>query len=140
RVDGASPALRSQAVLFTAHWDHLGKAVPVNGDAIYNGAADNATGCAVVLELARIWAALPQKPKRSALFVFVTAEESGLLGSEYYGKHPIVPTGQTVADINFDAFYPFGKTRDVSVTGAERTTVWPIVQGDARRLNLAIAP
>ncbi len=140
RVDGADPRLQSQVVLFTAHWDHLGIAVPVGGDKIYNGAVDNATGCAVVLELARIWAALPQKPKRSALFLFVTAEESGLLGSEYYGEHPEVPAGQTAVDINFDALYPFGKTRDVSMTGAERTTSWPLIQRDAKRLNLQITP
>ncbi len=140
RVDGADPQLQSQVVLFTAHWDHLGMGIPVAGDKIYNGAVDNATGCAVVLELARMWAALPQKPKRSALFLFVTAEESGLLGSEYYGEHPEVPAGQTAADINFDALYPFGKTRDVSVTGAERTTLWPLVERDAKRLNLEIKP
>ena len=140
RVDGADPQLKSQVVLFTAHWDHLGISVPVNGDKIYHGAVDNATGCAVVLELARIWAALPQKPRRSALFLFVTAEESGLLGSEYYGEHPEVPAGQTAADINFDALYPFGKTRDVSLTGAERTTAWPMIQCDAKRFNLQIAP
>lgn len=140
KVTGADPQLKSQAVLFTAHWDHLGIGVPVNGDKIYNGAVDNATGCAMVLEMARVWAALPEKPKRSALFIFVTAEESGLLGSQYYGEHPEVPAGLTAADINFDAFYPFGKTRDVSVTGSERTTLWPIVERDAQRLNLSIAP
>ncbi|HTU46549.1 MAG TPA: M20/M25/M40 family metallo-hydrolase [Bryobacteraceae bacterium] len=140
RVTGADPQLKSQAVLFTAHWDHLGIGVPVNGDKIYNGAVDNATGCAMVLEIARAWAALPEKPKRSALFIFVTAEESGLLGSQYYGEHPEVPAGLTAADINFDAFYPFGKTRDVSVTGSERTTLWPIVERDAKRLNLTITP
>ncbi len=140
RVEGSDPQLKSQVILFTAHWDHLGIGIPVNGDNIYNGAVDNGSGCGMVLDMARTWAALPQKPKRSALFLFVTAEESGLLGSEYYGKHPIVPTGQTAADINFDAFFPFGKTRDVSVTGAERTTLWPLVQRDAQRENLEIKP
>ena len=140
RVEGADPQLKSQVVLYSAHWDHLGIGVPVNGDKIYNGAVDNATGCAVVLELARIWAALPHKPKRSALFLFVTAEESGLLGSEYYGEHPEVPAGQTAVDLNYDALYPFGKTRDVSVTGAERTTLWPLVQRDAKRSGLEITP
>lgn len=140
RVEGSDAKLRSQAVLFTAHWDHLGIGVPVNGDKIYNGAVDNATGCAMVLEMGRIWAALPEKPKRSALFLFVTAEESGLLGSEYYGEHPEVAAGQTAADLNFDAFYPFGKTRTVSVTGAERTTLWPIVERDAERMHLTIEP
>jgi Zn-dependent M28 family amino/carboxypeptidase len=140
RVNGADPQLKRQAVLFTAHWDHLGIGVPVNGDRIYNGAVDNATGCAMVLEIARAWAALAEKPKRSALFLLVTAEESGLLGSEYYGEHPQAPAGETAADLNFDAFYPFGKTRDVEVTGSERTTLWPIVQRDARRLDLKIEP
>ena len=140
RVEGADPQLKSQAVLFSAHWDHLGIAVPVNGDSIYNGAVDNATGCAMVLEMARVWQALPQKPKRSALFIFVTAEESGLIGSEYYGRHPLVPAGLTAVDINYDAFFPFGRTKDVSVTGAERTTLWPLVQRDATRLNLDIKP
>ena len=140
RVDGSDPQLKSQAVLFTAHWDHLGIGVPVNGDKIYNGAVDNATGCAMVLEIARVWSTLKEKPKRSGLFIFVTAEESGLLGSEYYGEHPEVRPGQTAADLNFDAFYPFGKTRDVSVTGAERTTLWPLVQRDAERLSLEIKP
>jgi Zn-dependent M28 family amino/carboxypeptidase len=140
RVDGADAQMKSQAVLFMAHWDHLGIGVPVHGDSIYNGAVDNATGCAMVLEIARVWAALPEKPKRSALFVFVTAEEAGLLGSEYYGRHPAVPAGETAAAINFDAFFPFGKTRDVSVTGAERTTLWPLVRRDARRMELEIKP
>jgi Zn-dependent M28 family amino/carboxypeptidase len=112
----------------------------VNGDKIYNGAVDNTTGCGVVLEIARVWASLAQKPRRSGLFAFVTAEESGLLGSEYYGEHPEVPAGQTAADLNYDALYPFGKTRDVSLTGAERTTLWPLVQRDAKRLNLVIEP
>jgi hypothetical protein len=140
RVEGASPSLSAQAVLFTAHWDHLGVGVPINGDRIYNGAVDNATGCGMVLEMARVWAALPEKPKRSALFVFVTAEEAGLIGSDYYGKHPVVPAAQTAVDVNFDAFYPFGKTKDVEVTGAERTTLWPIVQRTAANMGLTIKP
>jgi len=140
RVWGSDPRLKEQVVLFTAHWDHFGIGVPVNGERIYHGAADNASGCAVVLELARIWEALPEKPKRSAVFLFVTAEESGLLGSEYYGEHPEVPAGETAADLNFDMLLPFGKTRDVSVTGAERTTLWPLVEADAKRMNLQIKP
>lgn len=140
RVDGADAQMKSQAVLFTAHWDHLGVGVPVNGDRIYNGAVDNATGCSMVLEMARVWAALPEKPKRSALFIFMTGEESGLLGSRYYAEHPELAAGQTAADLNFDGFYPLGKTRDVEVTGAERTTLWPLVERDARRANLEIKP
>jgi Zn-dependent M28 family amino/carboxypeptidase len=140
RIQGSDPRLSSQAVVYSAHWDHLGVGIPVNGDRIYNGAVDNATGCGVVLEIARAWAQRAQKPKRSALFLFVTAEESGLLGSQYYGRHPEIPAGQTAANINYDALYPFGKTRDVSVTGAERTTLWPLVEHDAAQMNLAIEP
>jgi Zn-dependent M28 family amino/carboxypeptidase len=137
RVEGTA---KSQAVLFTAHWDHFGIGEPVDGDKIYNGAVDNATGCAMVLEMARAWAAMPRKPRRSALFLFVTAEEAGLLGSRYYGEHPVVSPSQTAVDLNYDAFYPFGKTSDVSVTGAERTTLWPLVQQTAKRFHLAIEP
>ena len=138
-VPGSDPKLKDQAVLFTAHWDHFGIGEPVNGDTIYNGAIDNATGCAVVLELARVWAALPQKPKRSAIFLFVTAEEAGLKGSEFYGAHPLLPLAQTAIDLNYDALYPFGRAADVVITGAERTTVYPLAQQIAKRLNLTIS-
>ncbi len=139
-VPGSDPALASQAVIFSAHWDHLGIGVPVNGDSIYNGAVDNATGCGVLLEMARLWASLEQKPRRSALFLAVTAEESGLRGSEYYAAHPIIPPGKTAVALNFDAIFPFGRTKDVVVSGAERTTFWPQVQEAARRMNLVIDP
>jgi Zn-dependent M28 family amino/carboxypeptidase len=140
RIDGSDPQLKDQVVIFSAHWDHLGKGEEINGDAIYNGAVDNATGCAMLIEIARAWAALPQKPRRSAMFLAVTAEEGGLRGSEYYGQHPLVPVGQTAANLNFDAFYPFGRTRDVILTGAERTTLWPLVENTAKRYELEIKP
>jgi len=139
-IPGGDANLSSQAVVFTAHWDHLGIGPAVNGDSIYNGAVDNATGCAMLLELARAWAGLEHKPRRSALFVAVTAEEAGLRGSEYYAAHPVIPLGKTALDLNFDGFYPFGKTEDISVTGADRTTVWPSVQDAAHRMNLTIQP
>ena len=139
-IPGSDPNLKNEAVIFSAHWDHLGIGTPVNGDAIYNGAIDNATGCAILIELAHAWAALPQKPRRSALFLSVTAEEGNLKGSEYYAMHPIIPPAKTAIDINYDALYPWGKARDVVVTGAERTTAWPTVQQIAKRLNLSISP
>ena len=139
-VPGSDPQLKSQYVVYSAHWDHLGIGPAVNGDRIYNGAVDNATGCGMLIELARAWAELPQKPRRSALFLAVTAEESGLRGSEYYATHPIFPLAQTALDLNFDAFYPFGRTQDISVTGAERTSVWPVVEQAARRMDVAIKP
>ncbi len=140
RVEGSDPQLRDETVIFSAHWDHLGVGAPVNGDPIYNGAADNATGCGILLEIARAWAMLPEKPRRSATFLAVTAEEAGLRGSAYYGQHPVVPAGKTAAALNFDMFLPFGRARDVSVTGAERTTMYPIVEEAARRFGLALAP
>jgi Zn-dependent M28 family amino/carboxypeptidase len=139
-VPGSDPKLKSEAVVFTAHWDHLGIGPAVNGDSIYNGAVDNATGCAILIEMARAWAALPEKPRRSAIFVAVTAEEAGLRGSEYYADHPVLPLGKTALNLNFDAFPPFGRTKDVEVTGAERTTVWATVQDVARRMHIAIKP
>jgi Zn-dependent M28 family amino/carboxypeptidase len=140
RVEGSDPELKEQAVVFTAHWDHLGIGDPVDGDRIYNGAVDNATGCAMLMEIARAWAMLPKKPRRSAVFLSVTAEEGGLRGSEYYASHPVIPAGKTAADINFDAFFPFGRTRDTEVSGAERTTLWPLVQDVAKRMTLTIEP
>lgn len=132
--------LKQEAVIFSAHWDHLGMDAKATGDGIYNGAVDNATGLGVLLELARAWAALPQKPRRSALFLAVTAEEGGLRGSEYYGRHPLIPLGKTQLDINFDAIPPYGRPRDLVITGADRTTAWSLVQEVARRFNFALSP
>jgi hypothetical protein len=139
-IPGSDPKLKDEVVIFSAHWDHLGIGTPVNGDAIYNGAIDNATGCAVLLELARVWGSLPQKPRRSVLFLSVTAEEGGLKGSEYYGSHPLAPPARTAIALNYDALYPWGRAKDVVLTGAERTTAWAQAQQVARRLELAIAP
>jgi Zn-dependent M28 family amino/carboxypeptidase len=139
-VPGSDPKLKDEVVIYSAHWDHLGIGMPVNGDTIYNGAIDNATGCALLLELARAWAALPQKPRRSALFLAVTAEEGGLRGSGYYGTHPLVPVSKTSIALNYDALYPLGRVKDVVVAGAERTTAWPLVQQIAKRVELAIKP
>ena len=139
-IPGSDPKLKSEAVVFTAHWDHLGVGPAVNGDSIYNGAVDNGTGCAILLELARAWQSLEHKPRRSALFAAVTAEEAGLRGSAYYAEHPMIPLAKTALDLNFDAFYPFGRTKDISVTGADRTTAWPVVEQAARRMELKIQP
>lgn len=140
KIEGSDPQLKNEAVIFSAHWDHLGIGPAVDGDPIYNGAADNATGCAMILEIARAWAMLPEKPRRSALFLVVTAEEAGLRGSEYYGQHPVIQAGKTMADLNFDMFMPFGRTSDVVVNGAERTTLYPIVEEAARRFDVQIKP
>lgn len=140
RVEGSDLRLKNEAVIFSAHWDHLGVGNPINGDPIYNGAADNATGCGMLLEMARAWASLPQKPRRSALFIAVAAEEGGLLGSDFYGRNPVVPAGKTALALNFDMFMPNGRYSDVGVYGAERTTAYPLAEEAARRFGLAIAP
>lgn len=140
RVEGSDPKLRDQAVLYSAHWDHLGIGAPVAGDRIYNGAIDNATGVAVLLEIARAWAALEKRPRRSALFVAVTAEESGLLGSRYYAAHPVVPPALTAAALNLDSFAPLGLPVAVSLNGAERTTLMPQARDAARRFGLQLLP
>jgi Zn-dependent M28 family amino/carboxypeptidase len=137
-AEGSDPTLKSEVVVFTAHWDHLGVGRAVLGDAIYNGAADNATGCALLLELARAWCAQATRPKRSAIFLAVTAEEKGLLGSKYYARNPLVPLGKTALDLNFDMILPLGVPESVVVTGADRTTAWPAVKAAAEKNRLEI--
>jgi hypothetical protein len=139
-VEGSDPTLKSEAVVFTAHWDHLGVGRPADGDAIYNGAADNATGCGILMELALAWAAQPVKPKRSAIFLAVTAEEKGLLGSKFYADHPVFPLGKTAINLNFDMILPLGTFESLVLNGADRTTAWPLVKAAAERNKLAIEP
>lgn len=106
-----------ECVVYSAHWDHFGIGEPVKGDSIYNGAVDNATGTAGLLELATAFTRLPQKPERSVLFLSVTGEEQGLLGSEYYAAHPTFKMEKIVADINLDVLNTFGRTKDITVIG-----------------------
>jgi Zn-dependent M28 family amino/carboxypeptidase len=105
-------------IVYTAHWDHLGTGKPDSkGDSVYNGAVDNASGVAALLAVARDFTQLKQKPQRSVLFLAVTAEEQGLLGSEYYATHPVYPLNKTVADLNMDALGSYGETKDFAITG-----------------------
>ena len=138
-IPGSDAKLRDQYVMYSAHWDHLGVSVPVNGDAIYNGAIDNATGLGVVLETARAFSALREAPRRSILFAFWTAEENGLRGAEYYSVHPTIPAAKTALNLNYDSLFPSARTKDVVVSAAERTTAWPVVQEVARQYELEIA-
>jgi Zn-dependent M28 family amino/carboxypeptidase len=139
-IPGSDPKLKDEVVIYSAHWDHLGVGEAVKGDTIYNGAIDNATGCAILLEMARVWGSTPQKPKRSALFLAVTAEEGGLRGSEYYAAHPLLPPAKSSIALNYDGLSPWGRLKDMVLTGAERTTALPLAQQYAKRLELAIAP
>jgi len=120
RVEGSDPKLKDETVIFSAHWDHLGIGEAVRGDTIYNGAVDNATGCAMLIELARAWASLPQKPRRS-LFIAWTGEERGLLGSDYWARHPTVAKEGIVADVNIDALRFTGPARNVVVVGGGKS-------------------
>jgi len=139
-LPGSDSRLKGEAVMYTAHYDHLGIRPDMPGDNIYNGADDNATGCGILLELARAYALAAQKPRRSILFASVTAEEQGLLGSEYLGKHPPLPTQKITVDLNYDDVPPLGAPEEVQVSGSERTTFYPIVQALAQEFRLAIRP
>lgn len=139
-VEGSDPLLKNEAVVYSAHWDHLGMDPTIQGDNIFNGAIDNASGLGVIVEIARAFAALPQKPRRSILFLAVTAEESGLRGSEYYAKYPLIPLSKTQLNLNFDSLAPYGLTKDIVANGAERTTAYPLLQEAAQRFGFSIAP
>ncbi|HSF46083.1 MAG TPA: M28 family metallopeptidase [Chitinophagaceae bacterium] len=113
-----------EVIIYTAHWDHLGIGKPgADGDSIYNGALDNATGTAALIELARAFKSLKQKPERTIVILAVTAEEQGLLGSEYYANNPIYPLDKTVANINMDGVNPYGKTLDMSIIGQGQSEI-----------------
>jgi len=117
KLEGSDARLNDEYVIYTAHWDHLGVGTPVNGDAIYNGAKDNAVGTAGLLEIARAFTKLPTPPRRSILFLAVTAEEQGLLGSQYYSVTPLYPLAKTAANINMDGLNVNGRTRDLTLIG-----------------------
>lgn len=140
KVKGSDPKLENQAILYTAHYDHLGIHPDEPGDNIYNGAEDNATGCGILLELARVIAASPEKPKRTVIFASVTAEEQGLLGSKYLGQHPPVAARNISLDLNYDDIQPLGIPEQVVVSGAERTSAYPLVEKVAKEFGLAIQP
>ena len=139
-LPGSNRQMKDEAVMYTAHYDHLGIRPDMPGDNIYNGAADNATGCGILLELARAFSVARDRPGRSMIFAAVTAEEQGLLGSEYLGKHPPVPAGKIALDLNYDDVKPLGAAEEVEVSGAERTTFYPWVQATAKEFRLAIRP
>jgi len=139
-LPGSDRRVADEAVIYTAHYDHFGIRPDMPGDNIFNGADDNATGCGILLELARAFGAAAQRPRRSILFAAVTAEEQGLLGSEYLSKHPPIPASKITLDLNYDDVKPLGAPEEVEVSGAERTTFYPVVEAMAREFRLAIRP
>ena len=123
---------KDEYLIYTAHWDHLGRNADLKGDQIFNGAIDNASGTATLLELAKGYAALQPKPKRSVLFLSVTAEEKGLLGAKYYAEHPLYPLAKTVANINFDGINQWGRCKDIVVVGRGNSTLEDVLETAAR--------
>ena len=134
-MQGAS----DEVVIYVAHWDHLGRDESLTGDQIYNGAADNATGTAGLIELARAFTE-GAPPRRSVLFLAVTAEEQGLLGSRYYGEHPLYPAAQTVAALNMDVLNQWGRTSDLTIVGMGQSQLDDVAGEIASRLGRVLNP
>ena len=127
-----------EVIIYSAHWDHLGIGEAVNGDSIYNGAIDNAAGVSALFEIAKAFKAASVKPERTIVFLAVTAEEEGLLGSDYYAQHPVFPLRKTVANLNMDAFSALGATKDVSIVGLGQTEIEDYVQRSAAKFGRTI--
>ncbi len=140
RIEGADPALKQEFVIYTAHWDHLGRDPALKGDQIYNGAADNASGVASILEIAHALTQAQPAPKRSILFLAVTAEEKGLLGAKYYATHPLYPLARTLADINLDVINLWGPTRDIISIGMGNSTLDDLLVELAQGQGRTVAP
>ena len=137
---GSDPRLRDEYVVYTAHVDHLGIGAPVNGDAIYNGAVDNASGTACLIEIARAFTRLEMRPRRSIIFLSPTAEEKGLLGSDYFVEYPTVPRSQIVANVNMDSQNLLYDFHDVQVLGAEHSSLGSAARRAAAKMNLEVSP
>jgi Zn-dependent M28 family amino/carboxypeptidase len=130
--------LKDEYVIYTAHWDHLGRDPKVSGDQVYHGALDNASGCAALIELARAFTAV--KPKRTVIFLAVTAEEKGLLGARYYAAHPLYPLERTLANLNIDGVSVWGRTRDVGVVGFGQSTLEDLLVPAAEAQGRVVRP
>ncbi|MGN7985783.1 M28 family metallopeptidase [Pedobacter sp. 22226] len=131
---------KDEAIIYSAHWDHLGVGEKIKGDSIYNGAVDNATGVAALFEIASAFKKLPKAPGRTILFISYTAEEQGLLGSEFYAKHPAVPLSKTVANINMDMMGIAGKTKDIVVYGFGQSELEDYAAESAKKQGRVIVP
>jgi Zn-dependent M28 family amino/carboxypeptidase len=128
KLEGSDPTLKNEYVVYSAHWDHLGRDEKAQGDGIFNGAIDNASGVAQVLELAEAFTKLPTPPKRTLVFLLVTAEEKGLLGAKYYASNPLYPPAKTLANVNIDGANQWGRTKDIVIIGEGNTTVEDIAR------------
>jgi Zn-dependent M28 family amino/carboxypeptidase len=140
KLDGSDPKLQDQYVIYTAHWDHLGRHPELQGDQIFNGAIDNASGVASIIQLAGAFTKLNPPPKRPVLFMATTAEEAGLLGAKFYAEHPPYPLEKTLADINIDTVNPWGKTRDIEDLSNNNSTLDDLLAAAAKRNGRVMAP
>jgi hypothetical protein len=140
KLEGSDPILKGEYLVYTAHLDHLGIGEPIKGDAIYNGALDNASGSATILEVAQAFARMNPRPRRSILFVSVTGEEAGELGSEYFAHYPTVAKHSIVADINIDEVFLLYPLQDVIAFGAEHTSLESVIQRAAKRMGIVESP
>ena len=139
-LQGSDPSLKNQYIVYSAHLDHLGISDPVNGDRINNGAYDNATGAAALIEIARAFQQLSRAQRRSIIFLGVTGEEKGLQGSEYFANYPTVPRGSIVADLNVDMFLMLYPAADIVGIGAEHSTLGPMAAEAIRKVGLKMSP
>ena len=137
KLEGSDPALKAESVVYSAHLDHLGIGAPVNGDSIYNGALDNASGSAILIEMARAFTSMKVRPRRSILFLAVTAEEAGLLGSDYFAHYPTVPKSAIVADVNTDEDPMFWPLADIVAFGAEHSSIESAIHRACERMHLS---
>ena len=140
KLPGSDTKLKNDYVIYTAHWDHFGIGPEVNGDKIYHGAEDNASGTAALLELARAYKKLPTAPKTTMLFLSVTGEEQGLLGSRYYAEHPLYPLKNTMLDVNMDGMNVLGKTKDIIMIGRGQSNVDQLVDAIAHEQGRVVKP
>ncbi len=139
KLEGSDSSLKNEYVIYTAHWDHLGRDPKLEGDQIFNGALDNASGTGALLEIAEAFTKLATPPKRSILFLAVTAEEKGLLGAKYYAQNPLYPLNKTLANINMDGVNQWGKTSDITMVGDDNSTLIDLLKevatAQSRKVN-----
>lgn len=140
KLEGSDPVLKNEYVVYSAHWDHLGRDPKLQGDQIYNGALDNASGTAALLEIAEAFTKLATPPKRSILFLSVTAEEKGLLGAKYYATNPLYPLNKTLANINMDGVNQWGRTKDITMVGDDNSTLIDLLRETASAQGRTVNP
>lgn len=140
KLEGSDPTLKNEYVIYTAHWDHLGRDPKLTGDQIFNGALDNASGTAAMLEIAEAFTKLATPPKRSIVFLAVTAEEKGLLGAKYYAENPLYPLNKTLANINMDGVNQWGRTTDITMVGDDNSTLIDLLREAANVQRRTVNP